>query len=276
MTYASIAACVLISPLFANAELQPQATVAPPAPIVPEPSDTKGDKAKEDKAKEDKAKEDKAKEDKAKEDKAKEDKAKEDKAKEDKAKEDKAKEDKAKVDKAKEDKAKDEVTNKQIQDDIAKLKDCCKTSADDIKQLKADIATLLKKLDPPPTGTKAVQVKDTKPEPCPNVAIVMDSTKTRVANYLVGTWVITPSSRDEPAAVVTDLVLKLDGTCEIVSKAGIRPNGTYRLTGRQLMIRGGVETWTNIRVKDVNCYFLELVFRIGDEDSPAIKYEREK
>jgi hypothetical protein len=66
--------------------------------------------------------------------------------------------------------------------------------------------------------------------------------KTDIETRLVGVWVVTDEDRKD--AILTDLVLRANGTCAFVAKeTGLRTAGTYQVIGRQFSIEAGVQTW---------------------------------
>ena len=102
--------------------------------------------------------------------------------------------------------------------------------------------------------------------------------KTESENKLVGIWAVADS--DRAAAVFTDLSLKEDGKCDVVVRSfGARPNATYKVVGKQLIVESSnataTETWAQCRIVSVNDK--ELVLEYGEGAAVRkLKYAREK
>jgi hypothetical protein len=102
--------------------------------------------------------------------------------------------------------------------------------------------------------------------------------RTESENKLIGTWAVAESDRS--AAVFTDLSLKEDGKCDVVVRSfGPRPNATYKVVGKQLIVEASnstaTETWAQCRIVSVDAK--ELVLEYGDGGAVRkVKYAREK
>ncbi|HKA06533.1 MAG TPA: hypothetical protein VKD71_04695 [Gemmataceae bacterium] len=102
--------------------------------------------------------------------------------------------------------------------------------------------------------------------------------KTESENKLVGIWAVAES--DRAAAVFTDLALKEGGKCDVVVRSfGPRPNATYKVVGKQLIVEASnataTETWSQCRIVSVD--EKELVLEYGEGGSVRkVKYAREK
>jgi hypothetical protein len=102
--------------------------------------------------------------------------------------------------------------------------------------------------------------------------------KTESENKLVGIWAVAES--DRAAAVFTDLALKDGGKCDVVVRSfGPRPNATYKVVGKQLIVEASnataTETWSQCRIVSVDDK--ELVLEYGEGGAiRKVKYAREK
>jgi hypothetical protein len=109
-------------------------------------------------------------------------------------------------------------------------------------------------------------------------ALKHSAPRTESENKLVGIWAVAES--DRASAVFTDLALKEDGKCDVVVRSfGPRPNATYKVVGKQLIVEASnstaTETWAQCRIVSVDNK--ELVLEYGEGAAVRkVKYSREK
>jgi hypothetical protein len=103
--------------------------------------------------------------------------------------------------------------------------------------------------------------------------------RTDTENKLVGRWSVGES--DAKDAIFQDLVLRPDGSCEVVIRSvGARRNATYSVVGKQLVITatisvGTTESWEQCRIASVEDKDLVLEHKVG-ETYRKVKYSKEK